>query len=370
VPGALAPHTATERQGARSGTAQAIWPEGSELPTSDSERQGGWSGTAQAIWPEGSELPTSDSPGLALVLVPRTGVVGTATATSTPTPSSSTSSPSSSVSTTTLTVPEPVTCFGNAPSTVGTPSDAVSGDIGSTGTICDAAGPTTTVAAGSPAATWVFPFDPPAAPEAGDNQALAVNTLDGSTVYDVAFALVWANGDRVLNTNEAYAFASCTGCRTVSVGFQIVLVLGHANVVAPQNLAGAINYSCVKCVTYALATQLVVTLSGPLDQQGDADLAALWEEISAFGESIEGVALSELQSRLTDYGRRILDIIRRSSSAVPVGASEAPEASLVINPRYQWRDPGRTPRGGFPWETPADLRRCWRREGDSNPRDP
>jgi hypothetical protein len=156
--------------------------------------------------------------------------------------------------------------------------------------------------------------------------------LDGSTVYDVAFALVWADGDRVLNTNEAYAFASCTGCRTVSVGFQVVLVLGQANVVVPQNLAGTINYNCVECVTYALATQLVVTWSGPLNQQVDADLAALWEEISAFGESIEGVALSELQSRLTDYERRILDIIRGDPSAAPVGDSEAPADEPSASP--------------------------------------
>lgn len=260
VPGAPATHTATERQGGRSGT-------------------------AHAIWPEGSEPPTADSPGLALVLAPRTGVLGTATATTTPTPLPSTSSPSS-----------------------------------------------TTVPDGPPAPTWVFPFSRPAAPEAGDNQALAVNTLDGSTVYDVAFALVWADGDRVLNTNEAYAFASCTGCRTVSVGFQVVLVLGQANVVVPQNLAGTINYNCIECVTYALATQLVVTWSGPLNQQVDADLAALWEEISAFGESIEGVALSELQSRLTDYERRILDIIRGDPSAAPVGDSEAPADEPSASP--------------------------------------
>ena len=184
----------------------------------------------------------------------------------------------------------------------------------------------------SPASTWVFPFSRPAAPEAGDNQALAINTLDGSTVYDVAFALVWADGDRVLNTNEAYAFASCTGCRTVSVGFQVVLVLGQANVVVPQNLAGTINYNCVECVTYALATQLVVRLSGPLNQQVDADLAALWEEISAFGDSIEGVALSQLQSRLTDYERRILDIIRGDPSTAPVGEPEAPADEPSASP--------------------------------------
>ena len=257
VPGALGTHTTIRRPAGRSGTTQAIWPEGS------------------------SELPTADSPELALVLVPRTGAgprtgaVGTST--------------SSGISTT-------------------TPTD------------------------GSMAPTWVFPFSSPAAPGAGDNQALAVNTLDGSTLYDVEFALVWADGDQVLNTNEAYAFASCTRCRTVSVGFQVVLVLGQAIVVGPQNLAGTINYNCVECVTYALATQLVVTLSGPLSGQGSADLAALWEQIRAFGQSIEGVPLSELQSHLTDYERQILDIIRWDPTAAPAGGTEAPTDEPSASP--------------------------------------
>ena len=174
------------------------------------------------------------------------------------------------------------------------------------------------------APTWVFPFNRPALPGAGDNQALAINTEDGSSVYDVAFALVWAIGDRVLNTNEAYAFASCTDCQTVAVAFQVVLVLGQATVVVPQNLAGAVNYSCMECVTYALATQLVVTLPGSFSEQGYADLAILWEEIGVFGESIEGVSLSELQSSLAAFERRILDIISADPSAATGGDPEAP----------------------------------------------
>ena len=186
--------------------------------------------------------------------------------------------------------------------------------------------------AGDSAPTWVFPFNRPAAPEAGDNQALAVNTEDGSTVYDVAFVLVWAIEDTVLNTNEAYAFASCTDCRTVAVAFQVVLVLGREQVVVPTNLSGAVNYSCVECVTYALATQLLVTLSGPLSVQSDADLAALWEDIAAFGESIEGVPLSELQSSLAEFERLILDIIRADPSAAPSGETNAPVSEPSASP--------------------------------------
>ena len=54
--------------------------------------------------------------------------------------------------------------------------------------------------------TWVFPFNRPAPPGPGDNQAMAIATTDGSVVYDVALALVWVDGDPLLNRNEAYAF--------------------------------------------------------------------------------------------------------------------------------------------------------------------
>ncbi len=161
------------------------------------------------LWPEDTALPSRDAPELALVLVPRAAADG-------------------------------------SPAT--TPS-------------------------GQDAPTWVFPFDRPAPAEEGDNQALAVNTEDGTTVYDVAFALVWADEGTVLNTNEAYAFASCTGCNAVAVGFQVVLIVGQADVVVPQNLAGAVTYGCIDCVTYALATQLVLTLDGPLSEDGTAALA-------------------------------------------------------------------------------------------------
>jgi putative peptide zinc metalloprotease protein len=171
---------------------------------------------------------------------------------------------------------------------------------------------------------WVFPFNRPMPPGDGDNQAMAVNTTDGSTLYDVAFALVWADGDTVANANEAYALASCKGCQTVAVAFQVVLVVGNAHVVVPENVAAAVNYSCVQCVTAALATQLVVTLSGPLSAQSTARLAELWAEIAAFGESIEGVPLSELQDRLTEYERQILAIVQNDPAWVAPGAGSSP----------------------------------------------
>jgi putative peptide zinc metalloprotease protein len=168
---------------------------------------------------------------------------------------------------------------------------------------------------GEPAPTWVFPFNRPAPPGEGDNQALAVNTGDGSTVYDVAFALVWADEGTVANTNEAYALASCTGCTTVAVAFQVILVLGQADVVAPENLAVAVNYACLDCLTYALATQLVVTLSEPLSEEAVEAIEELWQEIAEFSTTIEDLPLAELQARLAEYEAQILQIIEQDQDA-------------------------------------------------------
>ena len=150
--------------------------------------------------------------------------------------------------------------------------------------------------------SWVFPFDRPAAPEEDGNQSLAVNTTDGSVVYDVAFALVWADdGEDVTTRNEAYAFASCADCAAVAVGFQVVLIVGQTDVIVPENLSAAANYNCVRCLTYALASQLVLTLDGPLSADGMTRLNELWQQIAEYGRNLQNVPLSEIQGRLDAF---------------------------------------------------------------------
>jgi putative peptide zinc metalloprotease protein len=234
--------------------------------------QEGRGGQTVALWPEGTELPTRDKPQLSMVLVPRQSAVT---------------------------------------------------DAGQTRT-----GDTTQGGAGDGTAvapSWVFPFDKPPAPEEDGNQALAVNTTDGSVTYDVAFALVWAEDGPVDTTNEAYAFASCSDCAAVAVGFQVVLIIGQADIIVPENLSAAANYNCVRCLTYALASQLVLTLDGPLSTDGMTRLSQLWEEIAEFGRTLQGVPLSEIQGRLEAYKQQIMDIIRTDPSASPAtGAGPAP----------------------------------------------
>jgi putative peptide zinc metalloprotease protein len=177
----------------------------------------------------------------------------------------------------------------------------------------------------------VFPFDRPAAPGEDGNQSLAVNTTDGSVVYDVAFALVWADtGEDATARNEAYAFASCADCAAVAVGFQVVLVVGQTNVIVPENLSAAANYNCLRCLTYALADQLVLTLDGPLSAEGSARLDELWQQIADFGRSLQNVPLSEIQGRLDAFKRQIMDVIRSDPNARPgtrSGSATSPPAT-------------------------------------------
>ncbi|SKB96793.1 putative peptide zinc metalloprotease protein [Arthrobacter sp. 49Tsu3.1M3] len=218
----------------------------------------GQSGTTVALWPEGARRPTREDPQLSMVLVPR--------------------------------------------------------QAGTANTAGSAAVPV--------APSWVFPFDKPAAPDDDGNQSLAVNTTDGSVVYDVAFALVWAvDGDTVDTRNEAYAFASCADCAAVAVGFQVVLIVGQTDVIVPENLSASANYNCIRCLTYALASQLVLTLNGPLSSDGTARLNALWQEIAAYGKDLRNQPLSEIQGRLSAYKEQIMAVIKADPSATPAGSA-------------------------------------------------
>jgi putative peptide zinc metalloprotease protein len=228
----------------------------------------GQQGQIAAIWPEGVAKPTADKPRLAMVLVPRPG----------------------------QTNPQV--------------SKAPQGPV--------------------PPPAWVFPFSKPLPPSDGGNQALAVNTQNGSVVYDIAFALVWVEDGSALNTNEAYAFASCQDCAAVAVAFQVVLIVGQANVVVPQNLAVAANYNCAQCLAVALANQLVLTLDGPLSPAGMDELAKIWAEIGTFEASIGDVPLSQLQDRLNQYIAQIQQIIEQDPSAThPASSTPSPSTTTT-----------------------------------------
>jgi putative peptide zinc metalloprotease protein len=171
--------------------------------------------------------------------------------------------------------------------------------------------------------SWVFPFDPPAAPGVGDNQALAVNTVDGSTVYDVSIAIVWVTDGDVDHVNEAWAVASCSHCETVAVAYQAIFVLDQTATVTPQNIAVAANYDCRDCQTTALAGQLVVTLTDPPSDEAMAQLATLTGELEALEDRITEITLDEVYAELDRIESAIVAIL------IEDGALDLSEAGLV-----------------------------------------
>jgi putative peptide zinc metalloprotease protein len=177
-----------------------------------------------------------------------------------------------------------------------------------------------------PAEPWVFPFDEPLPPAEGDNQAAAYNTTDDSMKYDVAFALVWATGDEVLNVNEAHAYASCSNCVTVAVAFQVVLIMDDAQVVVPQNLAVAANYQCFRCITAAIASQLVLSVEETPGSEQLLALAAVWNQLIEFGQNITTYSLSHISNQLEVFQSQIVAIL---ADAPPVlsGTTTAPAPS-------------------------------------------
>lgn len=159
-----------------------------------------------------------------------------------------------------------------------------------------------------------FPFALPRQPGPGDTQAVAVNTKDGSALYDVAYALITVTDDSpVLNKNSAYALASCHTCTTVSVSFQVVLIVGKPRVIAPINAAVAGNAQCVECLTTALAVQIVATVNSLPTAQTRAQLQAALAKL----DSIQGLSEREVLIQVQAVQKEVTGILQ-DSGAIPV----------------------------------------------------
>ncbi|WP_018681222.1 hypothetical protein [Actinokineospora enzanensis] len=189
-------------------------------------------------------------------------------------------------------------------------------------------------AAGQPAApTWVFPFDQPGPVRPGDNRAFAWNTTDGTVRYEVAFALVWVTDGDADNRNEAYALANCRACASVAIAFQVVVVIGHADVV-PENVAVAVNSSCTGCLTFALASQLVVTLPDVPSEQVRAELERIWSGMGDLAARMRGMTAAQIQAELEEVKSEILDVLKPTMPTTSPTPTAVPpvRASVTVPP--------------------------------------
>jgi putative peptide zinc metalloprotease protein len=186
---------------------------------------------------------------------------------------------------------------------------------------------------------WVFPFDKPLTPGPDDTQALAVNTTDNTVDYEAAFAMIWVkDNSEAMNINDAEAYASCNSCGAVAVSYQVVFVLdtddADNNVAAPENLAGALNYNCVNCLTYALAQQLFITLDRPLTEDEMKALDDVWTEMRDYEEQIKDgkVPLDEIDDQLAAYTTRIKTIVAPAIASTTAPSTAVQTASQTSPP--------------------------------------
>lgn len=200
-------------------------------------------------------------------------------------------------------------------------------------------GPTTTV-------------DATASPSAGsagggttsggdDNAAVAVNTKDGSTVYAVRLKVVITGADTVDSGNAAVAAASCSDCQTVAIALEGVIVTGDAEVIAPVNIALAINSGCSGCQTLAYAYQNLQTVDGKvrLTGAGREGIARLRQQLNTLRTS--GLDLPAVKAEVDRIAAEFAAILR--SEVVPIGrpaGAATPRPDAVPTPGRDGRPAG------------------------------
>jgi putative peptide zinc metalloprotease protein len=128
---------------------------------------------------------------------------------------------------------------------------------------------------------------------------LARATADGLSHERSGLQVAHAGGPTVASTNLAAAISyACTGCRTVAIAFQAVLVTGDPHTVVPVNAGVATNVACTGCTAYAFAYQYVLSTGGPvhLSPEGQQTIGDLREQIRGLAES--GLPPAELTTAL------------------------------------------------------------------------
>src|SRR4051794_36294694 len=171
--------------------------------------------------------------------------------------------------------------------------------------------------------TW---SEQPAAASGGDSTAVAVNTKDGSSVFRLRFSIRRAGGDVVDPVNAAVAFTSCDSCQTVAIAIQAVLVFSEPSVVAPVNLALALNQECTSCQTLASAYQFVLGTGAPVHLSSDRNrqIAEIRRELQALRKS--GLPIEDIQSRTDQLASDLQGVLSTELVAPPAGKGSAPTA--------------------------------------------
>ena len=170
----------------------------------------------------------------------------------------------------------------------------------------------------------------PSAPaRAADNVAVTINTKDGFSVWSFAFKVTRVMQDVVDESNAAASVSSCTDCQSVAVALQVVLVMGEASVIAPTNLALALNVECTSCETLASAYQWVFTTGGPVrfTAEGNRRLAEIRRAFIELLANAENLTLAELQAQIDELSTQLDEVIETELVAAGQSGEPTPETT-------------------------------------------
>jgi putative peptide zinc metalloprotease protein len=145
----------------------------------------------------------------------------------------------------------------------------------------------------------------------GANNVVRVATTAGHTLQQRGSLLVTPFlGPYANSTNAALASATdCTGCRSVAVAFQVVLVGSEPQVFTPGNAAVATTGGCTGCVSFAFAFQYLVGTSGPahLTPAGRAAVEAVADRVAEVVAS--GAAPATMCTELAGLAQQLVDAV-------------------------------------------------------------
>lgn len=154
----------------------------------------------------------------------------------------------------------------------------------------------------------------------GENVAVAINTKDGTTVFESAFLITYAASGVVDQENAAIAYSSCELCRSFAAAIQVVLVPeDRAKDITPTNTSIAINEECLGCETVSFATQIILGVSGPvrLTEEGNEMMEEIWADLEEISEEAGDLTVEEITARYDDIVARLEDILE--NELAPVG---------------------------------------------------
>jgi putative peptide zinc metalloprotease protein len=184
---------------------------------------------------------------------------------------------------------------------------------------------TTSFVAFAPAAS--AQDDPGGGNSAPANDAVAVNTHDGKSVFDLAFSVRSITSSTAAPENAAVAYASCTDCQTVAIAVQIVFVVGSPDVFTPVNEAIAINDQCSMCDTLATAYQFVVQepVAVRFTSEGKQRIHDIEKALRDLQNS--GLSAVEMQAQIDDLMKQLADVIANDVEPIPGHADDASTSS-------------------------------------------